>query len=103
MTTRSSARRLLARTVPPVGAGGLALGTASYVGASAWVVAVCAVAAAFIAVLPQLLPQESEHRRDVWRDLLRHRERMARLRLATAQARPHAAATSNEQHEPAPR
>ncbi|MFV5999041.1 hypothetical protein ACNPQM_43870 [Streptomyces sp. NPDC056231] len=27
-----------------------------------------------------LLPQESEHRRDVVRDYLRHRERMYRLR-----------------------
>ncbi|MFB7324778.1 hypothetical protein ACFC0E_18600, partial [Streptomyces sp. NPDC056190] len=35
---------------------------------------------AVASVVPALLPQESKHRRDVWRDWLRHRERMARLR-----------------------
>ncbi|MGV9566062.1 hypothetical protein [Streptomyces sp. NPDC003480] len=33
-----------------------------------------------IASVAGLLPQESEHRRDVMRDYLRHRERMYRLR-----------------------
>ncbi|MCF3132433.1 hypothetical protein [Streptomyces olivochromogenes] len=95
MTTRPSARRLLARTAPPVGAGGLALVTASYVGAPAWVLAVSAAAGAFIGVLPQ----ESEHRRDVWRDWLRHRERMARLRITAAQAQPRASGVRGPREE----
>ncbi|MFF8429096.1 MULTISPECIES: hypothetical protein [unclassified Streptomyces] len=36
--------------------------------------------------LPTLLPQELAHRRDVWRDMLRHRERMAHLRIKAAEA-----------------
>lgn len=93
MTIRPSVRRRLARTAPPVGAGGLALATASYAGASVWAAAACTAVSTLIAILPQLLPQESEHRRDVWRDWLRHRERMTRLRLTASQTRSHATRT----------
>ncbi|MBB5929335.1 hypothetical protein FHS34_004819 [Streptomyces echinatus] len=74
--------------------GGLALAATSYAGAP-WIVAVCAAAGAFIG----LLPHESEHRRDVWRDWLRHRERVARLRITAAQARPRPTRARDHQHE----
>ncbi|MEV5879966.1 hypothetical protein AB0L75_38305 [Streptomyces sp. NPDC052101] len=91
MTTRTSVRRFLARTVLPVlpvGAGGLTLALMYCTGAPLGGVAtVGATVSTVVGALPQLLPQESEHRRDVWRDLLLHRERMARLRINAAQAR----------------
>ncbi|MFJ3310855.1 hypothetical protein ACIPSA_49570 [Streptomyces sp. NPDC086549] len=99
MTTRPSARRLLARTARSVGAGSLTLALTYYIGAPAWAVAVCAAVGTFLGVLPQLLPQESEHRRDVWRDWLRHRERMARLQITAAQAPPPSTGVGNDQHE----
>ncbi|WP_331739499.1 hypothetical protein OG613_43825 (plasmid) [Streptomyces sp. NBC_00015] len=98
MTTRPAARRILTRIAPPVGLGTLALAVKHYVGISGWAVALTTVAGVFISVLPTLLPQESEHRRDAWRDWLRHRERMARLRITAAGARPEAARLRNDHH-----
>ncbi|MFE2490729.1 hypothetical protein ACFXGR_47500 [Streptomyces mirabilis] len=40
----------------------------------------CSVLCVAMATVPAVLPQESEHRRDVMREFLRHRERMYRLR-----------------------
>ncbi|MGW5063554.1 hypothetical protein ACWEQ2_40840 [Streptomyces sp. NPDC004096] len=59
--------------------GGAAVAVSAYVGAPWWVF-LCSALCAVIASVPALLPQESEHRRDVMRDYLRHRERMYRLR-----------------------
>ncbi|MEV6949561.1 hypothetical protein AB0N07_48230 [Streptomyces sp. NPDC051172] len=59
--------------------GGVAVGGAAYLGASWWVF-LCSVLCTAIAGVPAVLPQESEHRRDVMREFLRHRERMYRLR-----------------------
>ncbi|MFF0465726.1 hypothetical protein [Streptomyces mexicanus] len=84
MTTRPTTRRLVTWIAPPLGGGALALTATSYAGAPGWTVMLGAVTGAVISVLPALLPQESEHRRDVWRDWLRHRERMTRLRLTAA-------------------
>ncbi|MFB7112762.1 hypothetical protein [Streptomyces sp. NPDC056291] len=75
MTTRRPKRRLAPWIAMPVGGGALAL-AAKFSSAPGWALALLAVAS----VVPALLPQESKHRRDVWRDWLRHRERMARLR-----------------------
>jgi hypothetical protein len=92
MTTRRPAarrpatRRLVNRIVPPLGGGALALAAMSSAGAPGWSVVLAAVTGAVIGVLPALLPQESAHRRDAWRDWLRHRERMARLRITAADA-----------------
>ncbi|WP_445527496.1 hypothetical protein [Streptomyces cyslabdanicus] len=85
MTTRQ-AHRLLIWAAPLVGLGAAVLAARTYPGMG-WGVALTAVAGAVIGALAALLPQESEHRRDLWRDWLRHRERMARLRIAT-EARP---------------
>ncbi|MFI5689928.1 hypothetical protein [Streptomyces sp. NPDC051636] len=100
MTTRPATRRLLVRAAPPVGLGALALAAKYYVGMAGWTVAVSALAGAFISVLPALLPQESEHRRDVWRDWLRHRERMARLRITAAEVRSGSARLRTDHREP---
>ncbi|MFF7130477.1 hypothetical protein [Streptomyces sp. NPDC008240] len=92
MTTRPAARRLLAWIAPPVGLGALTLAAKPYIGLPGWAVLLSAmVVGTVISTLPTLLPQESAHRRDVWRDLLRHRERMARLRISAAEARRDAA------------
>ncbi|MFF0170207.1 hypothetical protein [Streptomyces prasinus] len=97
MTTRPAARRLAPWIAPSLGGGALAaLAATSH--APGWAVALAAVAGALASVLPALLPQESAHRRDVWRDWLRHRERMARLRIAAA-PRPGTAALRNDHHE----
>lgn len=69
MTTRQ-AHRLLIWTAPPVGLGAAVLAARTYPGMG-WGVALTAVAGAVIGALAALLPQESEHRRDVWRDWLR--------------------------------
>ncbi|MGW7256760.1 hypothetical protein [Streptomyces sp. NPDC054834] len=98
MTSRPARRRLLTRTVPPVGLGALALAAKYYVGIPGWAVVLSTLAGALIGVLPELLPQESEHRRDVWRDWLRHRERMARLRITAAEARPAPPRPRNDHH-----
>ncbi|MGW2749117.1 hypothetical protein [Streptomyces sp. NPDC001450] len=87
MTTRPAARRLLARTAPPLGLGALTLAAKPYIGLPGWAVLLSAMVGIVISALPALLPQESAHRRDVWRDLLRHRERMASLRINAAEAR----------------
>ncbi|MFJ2566573.1 hypothetical protein ACIO02_27190 [Streptomyces sp. NPDC087568] len=84
MTTRPATRRLVSRIAPPLGGGALALAATSYASVPGWPIVLAAVAGAMAGVLPALLPQESEHRRDVWRDWLRHRERMARLRISAA-------------------
>jgi hypothetical protein len=111
MTTRRPAKRhLVPRIVPPLGGGGvLVLTAASYAGAPGLPLTLAAVTGAVISVLPALLPQESAHRRDAWRDWLRHRERMARLRIAAvgpaAASRACAPVTSNSpaaQASPAP-
>ncbi|MGW6927519.1 hypothetical protein ACWGA9_40725 [Streptomyces sp. NPDC054950] len=94
MTTSPAARRLLTWTAPPLSFGALALVARASVGVPAWVVvlstaiggAVSALLTAVTSVLPALLPQESEHRRDAWRDWLKHRERMARLHIAATDA-----------------
>ncbi|MFB7739825.1 hypothetical protein ACFC08_36930 [Streptomyces sp. NPDC056112] len=99
MTTRPAARRLVTRIAPPLGGGALALAATSYIGVPGWAVVLAAVAGAMASVLPALLPQESEHRRDVWRDWLRHRERMARLRISAANSRPGTAGLRNDHHE----
>jgi hypothetical protein len=69
-----------------------------YIGFPGWIVAL-SIAAGAVGVLPQLLPQESAHRRDVWRDWLRHRERMARLHLGTVEARHDAARLRTDHRE----
>ncbi|KIE24624.1 hypothetical protein LK08_23730 [Streptomyces sp. MUSC 125] len=89
MTIRPATRRLFAWTVPPLGLGALALAAKSSGGLPVWVVvlggAIGGGVSTVARALPALLPQKSEHRRDVWRDWLHHRERMARLRItATA-------------------
>ncbi|MFV5997653.1 hypothetical protein ACNPQM_35995 [Streptomyces sp. NPDC056231] len=99
MTARPAARRLFNWTAPPVGLGVLALAAKAYAGVPGWVVALTTVAGVVIGVLPALLPQESEHRRDVWRDWLRHRERMVRLRITAAEAHTGAARLGNDHHE----
>ena len=60
-------------------AAGLPPGGAAYLGAPWWVF-LCTVLCTAIAGVPAVLSQESEHRRDVLREFLRHRERMYRLR-----------------------
>ncbi|WP_329167549.1 hypothetical protein OHB49_45395 (plasmid) [Streptomyces sp. NBC_01717] len=87
MTARQAARRLITRTAPPVGLAGLALAAKTYADVSGWVALLITVVGVVIGALPALLPQESEHRRDAWRDWLRHRERMARLRIGVHAAR----------------
>lgn len=76
-------RRRRAARVPVVATGviggGSAVGVSAYVGAPWWVF-LCSVLCVAIASVPAFLPQESEHRRDVMRDYLRHRERMYQLR-----------------------
>lgn len=62
-----------------LGGGGAAVGVPAYLGAPGWVF-LCSVLCMAIAGVPAVLPQESEHRLDVVRELLRHRERMYRLR-----------------------
>lgn len=98
MSVRPAARRLIIWAAPPVGLGAIALAGKTYAGTPGWVAALIAAAGVVSGVLPALLPQESEHRRDVWRDWLHHRERMARLRIATTDAHPHAAALGNDHH-----
>ncbi|MGV9249411.1 hypothetical protein [Streptomyces sp. NPDC003710] len=57
------------------------------------------MAGVVVSALPALLPQESEHRRDAWRDWLRHRERMARLRITAAEVRPGSARMRTDHRE----
>lgn len=59
--------------------GGAVFGVSAFAGAPWWVL----LGALALGTLPSVLPQESEHRRDIFRDYLRHRERMARLRRET--------------------
>ncbi|MFI8242621.1 hypothetical protein ACIF83_36160 [Streptomyces sp. NPDC085866] len=91
MTIRPATRRLCAWTVPPLGFGALALVIKSSGGLPMWVVLLGAALGGGVStvarVLPALLPQKSEHRRDVWRDWLHHRERMARLRITATASR----------------
>ncbi|MFE6555066.1 hypothetical protein ACWEQ2_38325 [Streptomyces sp. NPDC004096] len=68
-------RRLPARVTGLVG-GGAALGLSAIVHAPWWVY----LGGALVALLPATLPQESEHRRDFYRDYFRHREQMVRIR-----------------------
>ncbi|MFJ2922845.1 hypothetical protein, partial [Streptomyces sp. NPDC087307] len=71
--TRRRAPRL---PLPATGViGGASAAGVAYAGAPWWVL-LCSVLCAAIACFPALLPQESEHRRDVLRELFRHRERM---------------------------
>ncbi|GAA3800861.1 hypothetical protein GCM10022403_038910 [Streptomyces coacervatus] len=80
---RQSRIRRLAASVPvrAIGmlGGGAAVSVSAYLGAPWWVF-LCSVLCTGIASVPAVLPQESEHRRDVLREFLRHRERMYRLR-----------------------
>ncbi|MFE1764042.1 hypothetical protein ACFW81_07475 [Streptomyces angustmyceticus] len=66
--------RLLARVTGLVGGGALGL---SALGHAPWWAYLGAV---LVALAPAALPQESEHRRDFYRDYFRHRERMVRIR-----------------------
>ncbi|MDU9001706.1 hypothetical protein [Streptomyces mirabilis] len=75
---RRRTARVPVRAAGAVG-GGAALGFSAYLGAPWWAF-LCSVLCAAIAIVPAVLPQESEHRRDVIREFLRHRERMYRLR-----------------------
>ncbi|MGJ3558663.1 hypothetical protein ACR6C2_05410 [Streptomyces sp. INA 01156] len=88
MTVRPATRRLFTWTAPPLGFGVLALAAKFSVGFPAWVVLLGAAIGGGVSTaasaLPALLPQESKHRRDVWRDWLNHRERMARMRITPA-------------------
>ncbi|MEU3342003.1 hypothetical protein [Streptomyces sp. NPDC006668] len=74
---RQLAARVPVRTTGLLG--GSAVGVSAYLGAPWWVF-LCSVLGTAIATLPAVLPQESAHRRDVLREVLRHRERMYRLR-----------------------
>ncbi|MCX5055065.1 hypothetical protein [Streptomyces sp. NBC_00474] len=76
--TRRRAARVPVRATGMLG-GGAAVGVSAYLGAPWWVF-LCSVLCMAIASVPAVLPQESEHRRDVMREFLRHRERMYRLR-----------------------
>lgn len=73
--TRRRTGGLPARATGVVG-GGAVLGASVLAGAPWWVLLVTLA----LGTLPSVLPQESEHRRDVFRDLLRHRERMVRIK-----------------------
>ncbi|MFF4145972.1 hypothetical protein ACFY0A_32495 [Streptomyces sp. NPDC001698] len=77
MTRRRAPRYALPAT--GVIGGGAAVGISVYVSAPWWAF-LCSALCAVIAGVAALLPQESEHRRDMVRDYLRHRERMYRLR-----------------------
>ncbi|MER5915872.1 hypothetical protein ABT124_37025 [Streptomyces sp. NPDC001982] len=76
--TRRRAAGVPVRAAGVVG-GGAAFGVSAYLGAPWWAF-LGSVLCAAMASLPAVLPQESEHRRDVIREFLRHRERMYRLR-----------------------
>lgn len=89
MPALPAARRLFIWAAPPIGLGALALAAKTFTGTPGWAAALIALAGVVSRVLPALLPQESEHRRDVWRDWLRHRERMARMRMTNAEAHSH--------------
>ncbi|MGW7256748.1 hypothetical protein [Streptomyces sp. NPDC054834] len=56
--------------------GGAALGLSAFVHAPWWVY----LGGVLLALVPAALPQESEHRRDFYRDYFRHREQMVRIR-----------------------
>ncbi|MEU5599940.1 hypothetical protein [Streptomyces sp. NPDC020298] len=99
MTTNPAARRFLVWTAPPAGFGILAMAAKDCVGIPGWAVALSTAAGVVVSALPALLPQESEHRRDAWRDWLRHRERMARLRITTADLQPGTARLRNDHQE----
>ncbi|MFD4977239.1 hypothetical protein [Streptomyces sp. NPDC058424] len=72
--------RLPARVTGLVG-GGAALGFSAFVHAPWWVY----LGVALVALVPAVLPQESEHRRDFYRDYFRHREQMVRIRQGAAE------------------
>ncbi|MEU1299398.1 hypothetical protein [Streptomyces shenzhenensis] len=91
-------RRILTWTATPAGVGAALLVGKTYPGG--WgVAALVAVAGAVISTIAALLPQESEHRRDVWRAWFHHREQMAYLRLAAAEARSGSTRRADD-HEP---
>ncbi|MFE2684465.1 hypothetical protein [Streptomyces mirabilis] len=75
-TARSNPLRAAAGVV---GGGGAASTALSVAGAPWWVVVivggVSGAAAAVIGLAQILMPQESEHKRDLWLEVLRHRER----------------------------
>ncbi|MEU1902783.1 RNA polymerase sigma factor [Streptomyces hygroscopicus] len=56
--------------------GGAALGLSAFVHAPWWVY----LGGVLLVLVPTALPQESEHRRDFYRDYFRHREQMVRIR-----------------------
>lgn len=74
--------RVPARLTGLVG-GGAAIGLSAFAHASWWVYLI----GVMVALVPAALPQESEHRRDFYRDYFRHREQMVRIRQESPRRR----------------
>jgi hypothetical protein len=76
--------------------GGAALGVSAFVHAPWWVY----LSGVLLALVPATLPQESEHRRDFYRDYFRHREQMVRIRQRSH--RLVGRSTRGDSHKPEP-
>lgn len=67
MPNRGTVLPLVGAAVPPA--------ALAYSGAPWWVLLVCSLPGATVAVLNALIPQDSHDRLELWRDWLRHRRR----------------------------